>query len=155
MSTATFLTTVSRKHRVQVDFDVQHKYTTPYEGITVNADGVYVVDGKTYTQTKEQRIAWLIARCEDSMKSDWPEWLLQDGSRGVTIESQILRAENPQGDGWDLYDCVISWPVHATARLIIEVDSALYPEEAGDLFQQCADAAADQWLAGRPFTPLP
>ena len=153
-ATATFLTTVSRKHRVQVDFPLNHLYRVPHEGLTVSQSGEYVIDGAPVTMTKEQRLNWLNGRYEDSVKAGWPEFLVRDETRGVTIITETQRLEHTAGEGWDVYDLVIEWPIVATVRLTIDVDTALYPEDAADVFQAAADAAAAEWIGNRPLTAI-
>lgn len=155
MATATFLTTVSRKHRVQVDFPVNHMYRVPHDGLTVHKAGQYTLDGASVTMTKEQRLAWLNGRYEDGVKAGWPEFVVRDESRGnITIISETQRLDHGAGEDWDVYDLVIEWPVVATVRLTIEVDTELYPQDATEVFQAAADLAAAEWLAARPFTSM-
>lgn len=154
MATATFLSTVSRKHRVQVDFDVAHVYTVPMENTTVKQDGSYIIDGAPVQMTKAERIAWLIGRYENGMKTEWAEWIDRDTSRNGAVVSETQRTEHTAGEGWDVYDLVVSWTVNATARLTIEVETDLYPEDAGEVFAAAANQAAADWIASRPFSPI-
>ena len=155
MATATFLTTVSHKHRIQVDFPLNHIYRVPHDGLTVKKDGEYVIDGEAITMTKSQRINWLNSRYEDGVKAGWPEFIVRDENRDdITIVSESQRLEHGAGEDWDVFDLVIEWPIVATVRLTIDVDTDLYPQEANDVFQAAADQAAAEWIANRPLFPL-
>ena len=154
MATATFLTTVSHKHRVQVDFPINHMYRVACENVTVNQNGEYSIDGSTMVMTKDQRIDWLNRRYEDGVKAGWPEFIVRDESRGdITIVSEVQRTEHSAGEGWDVYDIVVEWPIVAEVRLTVDVDTDLYPQDAEALFQAAADEAAAAWIAARPLTP--
>lgn len=154
MATATFLATVSHKHRIQVDFPVAHRYQVPMDNTPIKQDGEYVIDGEAITMTKAERIAWLIDQYESGVKADWPEWIEQDTTRDGSVVSEIQRLDHTAGEGWDVYDLVVSWTITATARLTIDVETDLYPEDAANVFQAAAEQAASEWIAARPLIPL-
>ena len=142
-ATPTVVSIVSRRRRIQVDFDV-------------NATQSYVQDvGSDHDNPSPELTAQFeayVADYENGVKDLWPEWIVKDTSRNGTFQ---LTPRPDKGPG--RYDCLVQWTVSgATARIFVEVDGSVEPEDEGwaDWLQSVADAAASQWISEHGMIPV-
>jgi hypothetical protein len=145
-TTITVLSQISRRFQVQVDFPVAHRMTIPLDGCTVHNPSM----------DKATRLMDLANNWENSLKTGWPEWIVQDTARDVEILSESAPMPDPIDPDWVQYNLVISCTVNATARKTIEVDTDLDPEttEGAAFIQEQAEAAAAAWITERAFVAI-
>lgn len=142
--TASVISEVSTRHRIQVDFQVAHTYRVPYENATLHTSHV-----------KEERWAQLISSYEDGVKN-WPEWLIKDEARNGVVESEHLTRTDIADPDWSYWDLVCSWSINATARIYVEQETTLDPAspEFAAWVQAVGEQAAADWIGVRPLYPL-
>ncbi len=142
----TVLSEISKKYQVQVDFVVSHRRAEPLSGCTVHAPSMDTAE----------RLLQLASNYENGLKTGWPEWLVQDENRDVSIVSQSEPTPDAIDPDWLYYDIVASCTVNATARLTITVETDLDPEstEGAEFIQAQAEAAAAAWITERAFTAI-
>jgi hypothetical protein len=149
-----YLGVVAKTHKARISFDLAHRYTVPYENIPVRVDGQYEIDGQTVTMTAQERRMYFHALYEDNWKKDFPELVIRDQTRDVQELSAVERAIQSE-EGIIAYDCLISWTVHARVELVVEISFDQLTEEMSAAIAEAGERIANEWIAYRPFTPLP
>jgi hypothetical protein len=145
--TATVLGAIARRYAIQVDFLVAHTYAVPFENVPRS------ITSDPDVNVRMQAVA---DGYENGMKTQWPEWFIQDTNRAAAFTITAGPREDPMNPDIEYYDLALSWPVNAAARITVNEEGTLTPEDEGfpAWAQGVADAAAAAWLAERPFTPL-
>ena len=139
--------TLSHKYSVDVTFPVEHLYSVTMENVSRH---------KITHPDAEARFQALVDNYENGVKTEWPEWLVQDETRDDSFSVSSGPRVDPFDEDQEYYALAAQWSISATAKITIQVDTALDPEtiDGAAAVQAAADQAVTDWLAERPLTPL-
>ena len=157
-TTGTRISTVSTKHRIKVEFGVNHVFSFPTYAQTWNSTGQYVFEGQPMEQTLAERMKWLGDRWEAGLKSEWVEWDVKDTSRGTSwYEDLVCTMENMYSDFWNAYS--LTWKCTVTDATVVmyierETDIDVNVDEFAEWVQAQAEQAAADWFTMRMATPI-